>query len=232
MRVDLKPWSDERVRQAMRLIVDRPQMIEQALLGEGRVANDMYSPYDPAYAAHLPQREQDLEQAKSLLSQAGQAGLSVELVTSSFLAGSSEAAQVFAEQAKGAGANIKVKKLDGSTFFGDQYLKWPFAQDFWYTRSYLSQVATSTMKGALFNEQHWADPEFEALIKKARATVDVDARKPILHQAQEIEYERGGYIVWSFRNQIDAYDPKWSGFVPDRRGAALSSYAFRQVSQV
>ena len=56
MRVDVAPFSDVRVRQAMRLIVNRQQMIEQALLGQGRVANDLYAPYDPAYNSSLAQR--------------------------------------------------------------------------------------------------------------------------------------------------------------------------------
>ena len=107
MRVDQEPFKDVRVRQAMRLLVDREQMIEQVLSGQGRVANDLYSPYDPAYNSDLPQRRQDLDQAKSLLRRAGQSDLSVELVTSPVFQGIVEAAQVIAEQAKGAGVSIK-----------------------------------------------------------------------------------------------------------------------------
>ena len=72
MRVDVAPFSDVRVRQALRLVVDRQQMIDQALNGFGILGNDMYSPFDPAYADDLPQRVQDIDQAKSLLKQAGQ----------------------------------------------------------------------------------------------------------------------------------------------------------------
>ena len=82
MRVDAAPFSDVRVRQALRLIVDRQQMIDQALNGFGMLGNDLYSPFDPAYAKDLPQRVQDIDQAKSLLKQAGQEDLDVELVTS------------------------------------------------------------------------------------------------------------------------------------------------------
>ena len=52
MRVDQAPFNDVRVRQAMRLIVDRPQMVEQVLSGQGRIANDMYAPFDPGYPTH------------------------------------------------------------------------------------------------------------------------------------------------------------------------------------
>ena len=51
----------------MRLICDRQQMIDQALSGYGTLGNDLYAPFDPAFAKDLPQREQDIDQAKSLL---------------------------------------------------------------------------------------------------------------------------------------------------------------------
>ena len=159
MRVDAAPFDDNRVRQAMRLIVDRQQMVDQVLSGQGRIANDLYAPYDPDYASELPQREQDLEQAKSLLKQAGQEGLTVELVTAPVFQGIVEAAQVFAEQAKGAGVNVKLRKVDSGTFYGDNYLKWPFAQDFWATRVYLAQVAQGDLPESPFNETHWQGPE-------------------------------------------------------------------------
>src|SRR5262249_46628453 len=82
MNCQQEPFKDVRVRQAMRLIVNRDELIQQALLGNGRVANDLYTPYDPAYAKSIPQREQDIEQAKSLLKAAGQENLTVELQTS------------------------------------------------------------------------------------------------------------------------------------------------------
>jgi len=232
MRVDLAPFNDVRVRQAMRLVVDRPQMIAQALAGEGVVANDMYSPFDPAYASDLPQRHQDLDQAKSLLKAAGHAGLQVELVTSDVAAGIVEAAQVLAEQAKGAGIGIKVRKVDSGVFYGSQYLKWPFAQDFWFTRDYLSQVANCALPNSPYNETHWNSPKFQALIAEARKTLDTKKRYAILHDAQKMEYESGGYIIWSFRNQIDAYSAKIAGFVPAKTGTPLGNYGFAKVHLV
>ena len=58
----------------MRLIVDRQQMIDQTLSGYGSLGNDLYAPFDAAYASDLPQREQDIDQAKSLLAAAGPGG--------------------------------------------------------------------------------------------------------------------------------------------------------------
>jgi peptide/nickel transport system substrate-binding protein len=232
MRVDQAPFKDVKVRQAMRLLVDREQMISQVLSGQGRAANDLYSPYDPAYNNDLPQRKQDLDQAKSLLKQAGQSDLRVELVTSPVFQGIVEAAQVIAEQAKGAGVTIKVRKVDTGTFYGDNYLSWTFAQDFWATRTYLSQVAQGSLPDSPYNETHWKDPEFLELIAQARAELDDAKRTELLKAAQKIEWERGGLIVWSFSNQIDAYNTTVGGFEPAKSGFPLTNYGFGRVGFV
>lgn len=229
MRVDQAPFSDVRVRQAMRLIVNRPQMVEQVLSGEGRIANDMYSPFDPAYDASLPQRHQDLEQAKSLLKQAGHAGLTVQLTTAAVFQGVVQAAEVFAQQATGAGVTVKLQKLDTGTFYGPNYLKWTFAQDFWATREYLPQVAQGSLPTSPFNETHWADPTFIKLIGQARAELDESKRNQILQQAETIEYNTGGYIIPYFSNQIDAYSAKLGGFVEAKSGFPLGNYWFKNV---
>ncbi|HEY3726016.1 MAG TPA: ABC transporter substrate-binding protein [Solirubrobacteraceae bacterium] len=229
MRVDQAPFNDVRVRQAMRLIVDRPQMVEQVLSGQGRVANDLYSPFDPGYNSSLPQRHQDLAQAKSLLKAAGHSGLSVQLVTAPVFQGVVQAAEVFAQQASGAGVNVQLRKLDTGTFYGPQYLKWTFAQDFWATREYLPQVAQGSLPSSPFNETHWADPKFIELIGKARGTLNEASRNAILKQAQEIEYNTGGYIIPYFSNQIDAYSSKVTGFVEAKSGFPLGNYWFKNV---
>ena len=74
MAVDEPPFDDPLVRQAFRLIPDRQALINGALAGFGTVGNDLAGAGLP-YFADLPAREQDLEQAKSLLQQAGQEGL-------------------------------------------------------------------------------------------------------------------------------------------------------------
>jgi len=56
-------------------------------------------------------------------------------------------------------------------------------------------------------------------------------RARLLQDAQQIEYDRGGYLVWGFKNQIDAFSSKVTGFIPDR-GLPLSSFQFRTVSFV
>jgi peptide/nickel transport system substrate-binding protein len=181
------------------------------------------------YAKDLPQRKQDLEQAKSLLKQAGRENLTVELVTAPVFQGVVEAAQVFAEQAKGAGVTVKVRKVDTGTFYGDNYLKWPFAQDYWATRLYLTQVAQGDLPDSPFNETHWGKGKFEKLIQQGRAELDDAKRADILHDAQQMQYEQGGYIIPYFSNIIDAYSAKVGGFVQAKSGFNLGQNWFKNV---
>ena len=106
MAIDMPPFDNNDVRQAFRLIVDRNAMLQQVFSGHGRVANDLYSPFDPAYDSSLPQRHQDIAQAKSLLKAAGQENLKVTMVTAPVNAGVVEMSQVFATQAKQAGVTV------------------------------------------------------------------------------------------------------------------------------
>lgn len=60
MRVDLAPFRDNRVREAMRLIVDREQMLKAVFDGYGTIGNDVFAPFDASSDHSLPQRVQDL----------------------------------------------------------------------------------------------------------------------------------------------------------------------------
>ncbi len=233
MRVDAAPFSDVRVRQAFRLIADRQQMVDQALNGFGRVANDLYSPFDPDYLGdELPQRTQDLEQARSLLKQAGHSDLEVELVTSTAVgAGGVESANLFAQQARAAGVRVRLNQVDGSIFYGEQYLSWVFAQDFWTTRLYLPQAAACALETSPYNETHWYDERFAGLIRAARHETDPVRRRTLVHDAQMMEYESGGYIIWAFKNQVDAYSQFVTGLTPARE-QPVSSFRFNLVRPV
>ncbi len=81
MRVDQPPFRDVNVRQALRLLVDRQQLIDSALDGYGTVANDVFSPFDADFD-HALHRQADIPQAKFLLKKAGQENMAVQLVTS------------------------------------------------------------------------------------------------------------------------------------------------------
>jgi peptide/nickel transport system substrate-binding protein len=213
MAVDQEPFTDPRVRQAMRLIVDREEMVQRVLSGHGRVANDMYGVFDPCYPTDFPQREQDIEQARQLLTEAGQEGLTIELFAPDDTAGLPEIAAAFADQAEDAGVTIEVRVLDGGTYWGEEYTQRTFATSFWGTRPYLNQVQAGSLPTATYPETHWP-PEgsnFEGLYQQALVETDDDARCEIIRQMQQQEYDEGGFIIPVFNNLLDAHTAQVKG---------------------
>jgi peptide/nickel transport system substrate-binding protein len=229
MRVDAKPFNDVRVRQAMRLVVDRQQMMDLVFGGFGTLGNDVFGIWAPEYDHSLPQRHQDIDQAKSLLKAAGAEDLHVTLVTADIAQGTVLAAQVFAQQASAAGISVTVDDVTVNEFYGTNYLSWPFAQDYWFYNFYLPQVSLATLPKAPFNETHWDNSRYNSLYAQAIATVDQSLRTELAHEMQQIEYNEGGYIIPFFPPVIDGYGSNVGGLLPSKIGLSLNAYDFKGV---
>jgi peptide/nickel transport system substrate-binding protein len=231
MRVDQAPFSDVNVRQAMRLLVDRPQLINSALNGDATVGSDVFSPYDPDFDSAL-HRSQDIAQAKFLLKKAGHENLVVQLVTSAVATGTVAMATVLQQQAKAAGVTINLKTVDPATFFGPNYLHWTFSQDFYNYSPYLAQVAQSMLPTSPFNETHWSQAHYGSLYHQANVTADPAVRKQIKQEMQLVDFNEGGYIIPAFIDALDAYSTKITGYSAAKVGQPLSDFDFEHFSFV
>jgi peptide/nickel transport system substrate-binding protein len=220
------PFTDVRVRQAMKLIVDRPQMLAAVFGSYGAIANDSFcAPFDPLYVP-APQRHQDLEQAKSLLKQAGHSGLTVKLTAAPVAQGLVQMAVVFAQQADGAGVNVVLDQVLPGVLFGANYLKWPFAQDFYSYLTYLSTISSTMLPKASFPETHFTNPRLTSLYYQAMATADVSLRREIAGKMEQIERDEGGYIVPIWAPVLDGYAASVHGLVAGRSGLSFNQFDF------
>lgn len=227
MRNDTAPFSDVRVRQALRLLIDRKKMNQILFGGEGLIGNDVFSIYDAMYDKSLPQRERDLDQAKSLLKQAGKSDLQLEIISNDVYPAQRRTAQIFASQAKEAGVDVKVRFQTASDFFAQSYLTAPFSQDWWYYLPYLVTASQATIPGAPFSATHFNDDEYNRLFKEAVSVTDVAKQTELAHAMQRIDYDRGGNIIPFFYPQIDACSTKVGGLEENVSGMALSNWNFK-----
>lgn len=194
MRVDKDPFTDVRVRQAMRLLVNRQQTNDQVFSGLGTIGKDIFGSITPAFKS-IPEREQDIEEAKSLLKAAGQENLTVTLYTSPISPGSEATATLFVTQAAEAGVTVKLVNQNPTQYFAQSYGKVPFMTSFWTVASYLIEAAQGIAKGAPFDEIHQTDPGWQKLYEEAISTVDEAKREEITEELMKFDYEKGGYIV-------------------------------------
>jgi peptide/nickel transport system substrate-binding protein len=212
MNVQAEPFTDPKVRQAFRLMVDRQQIIDTALLGYGALGNDLHGRGGPEYAADIPQREYDPEQAQALLKSAGKEGLTVQMLTSDVSPAQLESSTLMAEQAKKIGVTITLEKIPADQFYsGGRWLKEAFTTGLWAFRSLDAYMAASYSSKAPLNETHWQRPDFDKLWSETRATLDPAARTEKWYELQEILWNEGGYIIWGYNSVLDAYSSKVNG---------------------
>lgn len=235
MAVDMAPFDDNRVRQAFRLLIDRQAMLDQVLSGHGELGNDLYGRNDAAYPKDLPQRQRDIDKARSLLKEAGKENLTVDLNTSDFTDGMVAMATVFANQAKDAGVTVNVKNLTADAFYQNSD-KFAFQSVWWSPRPYLEQVQLSELSKSTSRETHWPPKsgegsDFDALHSQALATTDAGQRAQIEHKMQQLEYDQGGYIIPFFPSKFDGCASNLQGLSPAKTALGLNNYGhgFRTI---
>ncbi|MFJ5306859.1 ABC transporter substrate-binding protein [Streptomyces sp. NPDC088350] len=227
MRTADGPFADPRVREALRLAVDRKAMIEQVLSGYGTVANDILGTGDPAYDKSIPQRARDLARAKKLLAEAGfDTSRTYELLTTEDISGLAESATLFASQVREAGVKVKVVKQESSVFWDRTWLKGDLYTTYWGTNDSVVFFASKTMvSDSGQNEAGWKSPEFDAAYQKAIGTADDAQRTRLLGQLQQIEYDSSGYLLWGMADGIDLAGAKVRGL------PALPGYGRVQIEK-
>jgi peptide/nickel transport system substrate-binding protein len=214
------PFSDVRVRQAMRLIADRPALIEGAISGFGTVGNDIAGKGLPFYDSSLPQRRQDIDQAKSLLKAAGQENLTVLLQTSEIFPGFVESATLLAQQAKAAGVTINLKQEPANSYYNPSllYLKMAFAETQWPMLSLKYFYLQSLAAHAPYNETHFTSASWNATLGQAIGEQDTSKAQDLWNQVQQVQYDSGGYLQWVNADWVDACSTKVAGLKPHAAG--------------
>lgn len=216
MNTNAAPFTDRRVRQAMKLLIDRKQAIKSALGGYGDVGNDLFARRDPLYDSSIPQRAYDPEKARSLLRSAGALDQQFTLWATDAVADATPMALVFAQGAKKAGLKLTVEQAPSSTFWSQTWGVQPFTFSSWGYRPFFSQWVQSFVS---FNAQEtkWnnsSQQQASRMVYRAAATSDTAKQKRLTSAAQELLWEDGGYIIPYFLQTLDAASPRVQGITP------------------
>ncbi len=212
MNVTAAPFDDPRVRLAVKLAVDRRELVDKALVGFGEVGNDLSSKGRPSYAADLPQREHDPERARSLLRAAGAEGARVPLLTSAALPAAAAASPLFAEQLRAVGLQVELDEVPPDQYYADipKLIGAPLKAWGGPVGSVTADLM-SFASNAPFNATAWTSKRFDRLLGEARATLDEDRRARMLHDAQEMLWQDGGLVVWGIGQNLLAARPAVHG---------------------
>jgi peptide/nickel transport system substrate-binding protein len=221
--VDTKPFDNPKVREALKLVVDRQAMIDTVLLGFGEAGADNPVPIgNPnSYVKEAP--KQDIEKAKALLAEAGyKDGLKFDLYTAEGVPGMVRMAQVYAEQAKAAGIDINVIVTPAESFWDDVWLKQSAVTSAWSMRPPGEGLAVAYTQSAKWKETHWERPDYDALLLKANTTVDNAERQKLFQQTGELLAKEGGLVLPMFVHQVLALRKGCTGYTPRAQNFNLS----------
>jgi peptide/nickel transport system substrate-binding protein len=227
MHVNTPPFDNNHLRLALKLAINRQEMVDKILQGYGSVGNDFpINASYPLFPDDIPQREYDPEKAAFHYRKSGHSG-SILLRTSDVaFPGAVDAAQLYQQHAKAAGIDIEVKREPGDGYWSEVWNKQPFSASYWSGRPVQDQMySTAYLSTADWNDTKFFRPDFDKIIIAARAELDPVKRKALYREAALMVRDEGGAIIPMFNDFIDATGPKVGGWVPDPNGGMMNDKA-------
>jgi peptide/nickel transport system substrate-binding protein len=207
MFCDTAPFDDVDVRMALKLAMNREEIVEKIAFGAAIPGNDFHhSPAQPYYPEGLEQLSYDPDQAKALLKKAGKEGLTVDLSSAeSLFSGAVDMCVLYAEHAKAAGITINVVREPNDGYYSDVWLKKPFCAVAWGARPTPDVMYSLAYKDdAAWNESRWKNPRFNELLLEGKSELDDTRRAEIYREMAIIARDDGGTIIPFFRNFVYA----------------------------
>lgn len=204
VRVDLDPWTDIRVVNALKMVQDRQKILDLVYKGQGDLAIDAHvAPAHPEYAKRdIP--KYDAEGAKKLLEEyAKEKGvelpLKVKLATKND-EGEDKIAQALKELAAPGGFDIELDITDANGYW-DRWTEVDLGITAWTHRPLgtmvlpLAYIADADGKPVPWNETRWVDEEFTTILRQAEKTLDVEKRRELMGQLEDIMQQRGPVFI-------------------------------------
>ena len=192
------PWNDKRVRQALSLATDRQELIDKVFSGAATLAGpiatgfgDWFIPPDELKAKWY---KPDLEKAKSLLKDAGvPQGQPLDLLMTAFNQNFAGLAVVFKDQMAKIGITVNIRTVEQGVFIKENSADGKFN----YDANGNAFTARHDPDGYVYNGIYsqsptavgYANATVDALLVKARTTIDRAQRKTMYRQIQEILLE-------------------------------------------
>lgn len=203
MNNKIPPFDNVKVRQAISYGIPYQTILDKVLYGYGQRA---YSPIPKGMPLHNPSfwnYETDTKKTAQLLKEAGVSNLKLELSVRQSIPWDVDAAVWIQASLAEAGVEVTVNRLTDADFFGKLYQhQLPFFIHDWYSwgNDPAYQLTFLLKCGAFTNFADYCNPRVDELIAQATWTVDQEARKKMLDEAQQIIVSEA---PWAYLHQPD-----------------------------
>ena len=203
------PLANVKVRQALSLALDRKSVIKTVYEGAALMPHWLANPGTFGYGKQVfnaaydssPVLNQNLAAARKLVQQAGVAGQTITIGTTSQIP--SIAAETGAYQAAAAaiGLNVSLKSVSANDYIN--FFTSPQARkgvDGFITVNYgdyadpAALLATAALPGGSQNYDNFNDPQITSLLEQARGTANLDARAQLVAKAEQLAAQQLPWI--------------------------------------
>ena len=213
MNTSVEPWSDPRVRKAVKHAIDREAILSAVQDGLGVVGQDNL--LSPAYEFHadISPPEQDREKARELLAEAGYPDginlteeFDLTLQTASNIPHMRGTAVLMQEQLKEVGIEFEVETMGYDNWSATVWKKSPF-----YVGAYGMRISGANFmklmlhsEGNWNGESDWTNEEFDELVDNAIAETDREQKQQYMKSAQTLVRDEGPYAISFYIDTIGA----------------------------
>ncbi|RWE75223.1 ABC transporter substrate-binding protein [Mesorhizobium sp.] len=222
MHCDEGPTKDARVRRAIALCLDREKLAAGLMKGRAALGND--SPFAAVYPStdtSVPQRKQDIAQAKQLMEAAGLAqGFKMTLTTERYLE-IPEYAQLIQNWVKEIGIELELNILDQGAYYGDAV----FGKSNWldsamgitdYGHRGVPNVylAAPLKSDGTWNAAHFKNKDYDQMAASYIAALDLEAQKATAGKIQKLLLEETPVVFGYFYDYLTATAKGVTGVQP------------------
>jgi peptide/nickel transport system substrate-binding protein len=169
----VKPFSDPRVRQAIKLSLDRKIVMDVAYAGEAFASPDAWVAMGDPFmddALTTAATTMDRTKATELMTAAGYPdGIDLTLKAPGDPLHGNFALAIVAGL-KGSPFRVTAKQIPAATYWDTVWMKDPFCVDDWNRRHPVETAALNCYPNAPWNESNWKSPAMAALLDKAYAS--------------------------------------------------------------
>ncbi len=227
MFCDTAPFDNNDLRMALKLAMDREELLDKILRGYGEVGNDMpVNKAYPLFSDDIEQRKFDPDKAAEFYKKSGHSG-SILLRTSDVaFPGAVDAAQLYQQSCAKAGIKIEIKREPGDGYWSEVWNKQPFSLSYWGGRPTQDQMySTAYISSADWNDTRFKNEKFDKMVIAARGELDEAKRKQMYRDMGIMMRDEGGLIVPFFNQYIDASGKGVQGWVSNPAQEMCGGYA-------
>ncbi|MFC5357619.1 ABC transporter substrate-binding protein [Azospirillum himalayense] len=209
-RMDMDPFKDKRVRQAMALCMDRDSLVKKIMQGYGTIGNDApIAPVHEVYASDVPQRPYDLNAARRLLAEAGYGNgfkFTMTVLNYQFLP---QMAQLLQSSLKQIGVDCQLELLDSAAYRGNlKFGSSPMLDSISGINSYGHRGVPNLFfniqlkTGGNINSARFSNSTFDKLADQLAGEVDLQSQRATAKKIHELLLDETPMIYPAFVDQI------------------------------